>query len=118
MTSPYNSLKTKIKILKCILRNDNPMIAYRIAKAINLSSQTTTYQLNKMVDNGILLKENNYYIPQNYFFNKQVWGAFLEIFNPFVKYIRDETDSSQMEKDDILSILRILIELMMQDLLK
>jgi len=94
------------------------MIAHRIAKAIKLSSQTTTYQLNKMVNIGILLKEDSHYRPQNYFFDKQVWGAFLEIFNPFVKYIRNETDSSQMERDDILSILRVLIELMMQDLLK
>ena len=118
MTNTYNPLKTKIKILKYILRNNSPMIAHRIAKATRLSPQTTTYQLNKMVDSGILLKENNYYIPQVYFLNKQVWGAFLEIFNPFVKYIRDNTNPSQMKDDNILSILRMLVELMMLDLLK
>lgn len=118
MTNPYNSLGTKIKILNCILRNDNPMIAHRIAKTVRLSPQTVTYQLNKMVDGGILLKENDYYVPQVYFSNKQVWGAFLEIFNPFVKYIRNNTNPSQMKDNNILSILRILVELMMRDLLK
>ena len=118
MTNPYNSLKTRIKILNCILRNNSPMIAHRIAKATRLNPQTATYQLNKMVDNGILLKENNYYKPQVYFLDKQVWGAFLEIFNPFVKYIRNNTNPSQMKDDNILSILRMLVELMMLDLLK
>lgn len=94
------------------------MIAHKIARATRLNPQTATYQLNKMVNSGILLKENNQYYAQKYFLNKQVWGAFLEVFNPFVKHIRNETDASQMEEDNILPILRILLELIMQDLLK
>ncbi len=118
MTNPYNSLKTKVKILNCILCSDTPMIAHRIAKTIRLSPQSTTYQLNKMVESGILLKENDCYLPQDYFLDDEVKAAFNTLLNPLVKYIRDETNPSQMKDDNILSILRVLVELMMRDLLK
>ena len=118
MVNPYKPFKTKLMIIKCLLRADKPLIANHIAKRTRLNPQTVAYQLNKMVENGILLKDNDHYHPQDYFSNKELYGAFYSVFHPFVDAIKNSTDSSQMKDDNILEILRILVELFMLDLFK
>ncbi len=114
MTNPYNSLKTKIKILECILNNGESMISHRIAKTTKLNPQTVAYQLNKMVKNGIILKDGNQYRAQDYFSDNEVWYEITKFFSGVVEYIHDETDSSQMENDSVIDILHILIELILK----
>ena len=114
MTSPHNSLKTKLKILECLLANGKSMISHRIAKTTKLNPQTVAYQLNKMVKNGIILKDDNQYRPQDYFSEEEVWNEITRFFSGVVQYIHDETDSSQMETDSVLDIVHILIELILQ----
>lgn len=90
------------------------MISHRIAKTTKLNPQTVAYQLNKMVKDGIVLKDGNQYRAQDYFSDNEVWCEITKFFSGVIQYLHNETDLSQMESDSIIDILHILVELILK----
>jgi len=115
MRDSYRGLQLKYLILNCLIKEDKPLIANKIAKKIKKTPQSVSYHLNQMVDCGILIKNGDgTYKPQEYFLNLNMYRLFYDEIERFIIFLRENTDTSQMKENNIIDIFRLFMELFFQ----
>lgn len=103
---------SKIKIIKTLRRAGEPLIAQHIAKRSRLTPQLISYQLEQMVDWGIVTKSNSedktFYQLQKPYCNEELLETLSDMLIPYMKKMSAGMDFSQVKVSTTEAIIRNL----------
>ncbi len=115
-----NERDTHAHILRVLITRNMGLRCTDIAKECKMGRERISQNLSKMIDKGILLKEevNNtkYYFPQPIFWDNDIINGMYERMLPFVKEIKDDLIYDQIKDDEcertsVLECIQILLKL-------
>ena len=103
---------SKIKIVQTLRRAEKPLIAQHIAKRSRLTPQLISYQLEQMVDWGIVTKSNSedktFYQLQKPYCNEELLETLSDMLIPYMKKMSAGMDFSQVKVSTTEAIIRNL----------
>lgn len=103
---------SKIKIIKTLRRAGEPLIAQHIAKRSRLNPQVVSYQLEQMVDWGIITKLNvedkMLYQLQKSYCDEKLLELLSNTLIPFMNRICNQMDFSQIKISSTEAVMRNL----------
>lgn len=103
---------SKIKIIKTLRRAGEPLIAQHIAKRSRLTPQLVSYQLEQMVDWGIIttssVEDKSFYQLQKPYCNEELLEILSETLIPFMSKISTQMDFSQIKVSVTEAVMRNL----------
>ena len=115
-----NERDTYVHILRVLITRNMGLRCIDIAKECKMGRERIHQNLSKMIDKGILLKEEvngtKYYFPQPIFWDNDILNGMYERMLPFVKEINDDLIYDQIkdgeyEKHSVLECIQILLKL-------
>lgn len=84
-----NNLTTKLKIIKCLIDEDNPLILNHIAKKTDLDIQLVEYHIKKLIAEGIvntaIEEQKKYYYLCDPFYDENNMNALYKLLIPYVE---------------------------------
>lgn len=103
---------SKIKIIQTLRRAGKPLIAQHIAKRSHLTPQLVSYQLEQMVDWGIVTTSNvedkTFYQLQKTYLNDQLLEDLSILLIPYMEKMSKSMDFSQVKGSSSEAIMRNL----------
>jgi len=115
-----NERDTYVHILRVLITRNIGLRCIDIAKECKMGRERIFQNLSKMIDKGIILKEEidniKYYFPQPIFWNNDIINGMYERMLPFIKEIKDDLIYDQIrdgeyEKKSVLECIHILLKL-------
>ena len=88
-----------------------PMTTYEISKKTKLSWKLVDYHLPKLLQQGLILKEDDKYLVNPIFIDEDLWDIYYGFMKLLVSYISDKLVLQCGDKDKeqcIMNILRVL----------
>lgn len=103
---------SKIKIIQTLRRAEKPLIAQHIAKRSRLTPQLVSYQLEQMVDWGIVtasdVEDKRFYQLQKPYCDEEILENLSETLIPFMSKIGSQMDFSQIKVSSTEAVIRNL----------
>lgn len=110
-----NNLATKLKIIKCLIDEDNPLILNHIAKKTDLDIQLVKYHIKNLIADGIvntaIEAEKKYYYLCDPFYDENNMNALYALLTPYIEATAKEMteDNPEITEREILNTFMYLL---------
>ncbi len=117
-----NNLTTKLKIIKCLVDEDKPLILNHIAKKTDLDIQLVEYHIKKLIAEGIvntaIEAEKKYYYLCAPFYDEDNMNALYSLLIPYVKATAKEMreEKEEITEKEILNAFMYLMLLFIENI--
>lgn len=106
---------SKVKIVQALRRANQPLILHQIAKRSKMSHQLVSYQLEQLVEWGIIIASINgdktYQLQKPYYDEKALEKLSIKLL-PYMKMISDKMDFSQVKGSTTEAVVKNLFMFM------
>lgn len=102
--------ETGAQVFFCLYNNCKPLTTNDIAKETKLTWKLVDYHLPKLLEQGLILKEENKYLINPILIDEDLWDIYYGIMKLLTSYISDRLilPVECNKEDGVMSILRIL----------
>lgn len=112
-------ISIKIDIIKCLIKEENPLILNHIAKKIGKSAQSVEYHVKDLVNQKILQcatddKNKKYYFLTLPFYNKELIDSLYQYLTPFAEEVSSQLQDPT-EYKDVVCTLGYILQLFIDD---
>ena len=116
-----NNTATKLKIIKCLIKEDNPLILNHIAKKTKLDIQLVEYHIKKLIEEGIVIseieEEKKYYFLCSPFYDRNNMTALYSLLTPYVKAtVKDLSEDTATTEKQVLNTFMYLLLLFIDNI--
>jgi len=116
-----NNTATKLKVIKCLIKEDNPLILNHIAKKTKLDIQLVEYHIKKLIEEGIVIseisEEKKYYFLCSPFYDRNNMNALYALFTPYVEAtVRDLSEETTTTEKQVLNTFMYLLLLFIDNI--
>jgi len=111
-----DAFDNKVKIVQALRRANSPLILQHIAKRSRLSHQIVSYQIEKLIEWGIVTAnvevEKTFYQLQNPYYDEQALEKLSTKLLPYMKGISEKMDFSQVKGSTTEAVVKNLFMFM------
>lgn len=111
-----DAFASKVKIAQVLRRAKEPLISHQIAKRCKLSPQLVGYQLERLIEWGIVTtvveEEKTLYQLQEPYYEDQALERLSEALIPFMEKISAKMEFSQVKSDEAEAVVKNLFMFM------
>lgn len=111
-----DAFDSKVKIIQALRRANEPLILQHIAKRSRMSPQSVSYQLEKLIEWGIVtsksIDEKTVYQLQQPFYDEQALEKLSNALIPYMKKMGKNLDFSQIKGESTEAVIKNLFMLM------
>ena len=116
-----NNTATKLKIIKCLIKEDNPLILNHIAKKTKLDIQLVEYHIKKLIEEGIIIieteEEKKYYFLCSPFYDTDNMNALYSLLTPYVEAtVKNLSEDRLTTEKEVLNTFMYLLLLFIDDI--
>ena len=116
-----NNTATKLKIIKCLIKEGNPLILNHIAKKTKLDIQLVEYHIKKLIEEGIAItvteEGKKYYFLCSPFYDKNNMNALYSLLTPYVKAtVKDLSEDTATTEEQVLNTFMYLLLLFIDNI--
>lgn len=116
-----NNTATKLKIIKCLVKEDNPLILNHIAKKTKLDIQLVEYHIKKLMEEGIVISEieekKKYYFLCSPFYDRNNMNALYSLLTPYVEAtVKDLSEDTATTEKQVLNTFMYLLLLFIDNI--
>lgn len=116
MSSLEDAFNSKVKIVQALRRANEPLILHHIAKRSRLSPQLVSYQLEHLIEWGIVTStvdgEKTYYQLQKLYYEDQALEKLSVTLLPYMRSISGKMDFSQVKGSTTEAVVKNLFMFM------
>lgn len=123
MADTHNDIK--LKIIKCLIKEDSPLILNHIAKKTKHSAQLVEYHIKRMLDQGVIIcgcsEGKKYYYLSAPFYDEYKIDALYKYLTPYIETIITEMkdcNDGVVEYETAVFTLKYLLHLFIDDVSK
>ena len=116
-----NNTATKLKIIKCLIKEDNPLILNHMAKKTDLDIQLVEYHIKKLIEEGIVIseieEEKKYYFLCSPFYDRDNMNALYSLLTPYVEEtVKSLSEDRQTTEKEVLNTFMYLLLLFIDNI--
>ena len=116
-----NNTATKLKIIKCLIKEDSPLILNHIAKKCKLDIQLVEYHIKKLIEEGIIISEieegKKYYFLCSPFYDKNNMNALYSLLTPYVEAtVKNLSEDTGTTEEQVLNTFMYLLLLFVDNI--
>ena len=110
---------TKLDIIKCLIKEENPLILNHIAKKVGKSAQSVEYNIKQLLHQNVLMyatddDDKKYYFLAIPFYNKELVDSLYQYLTPFAEEVSSQLPENTDYKD-VVCMLGYILQLFIDD---